>query len=220
MYYCLASRLAIGRDIDLFKFLKKLFSEDSPSYKSSENILEYLESMYHYLPSFNNKLPVKLKFANIEVLTNEEIIFFNKLLQDTLDANLKGVYKINNSSPTYFQYSVSFDYADGGMVVGKIRLRDGITKYAVKKPSALRAAKIFDTKAEAISFCETHVGYDIENRYYGDFSKFITYINKRDEGCTKNFKHPSESLEYIKRWITYIKKTIREDKDFYNNYLK
>lgn len=204
----------------MFKFLKNLFSKEYPSYKSSENILEYLESTYHYLPHFNNNLAVKLKFANVEILTDDEVTFFTKLIQDTIDAKLKGVYKINNSSPTYFQYSVSFDYDDGGMFIGKIRLRDGITKYAVKKPSASRAAKIFDTKAEAIDFCKTHEGYNIENRYYGDFSKFITYINKRDEGCTKNFKHPSESLEYIKRWIAYIKKTIREDEDFYNNYLK
>ena len=192
----------------MFDFFKNLFSKKSPSYKSSENILDYLESTYHYLPAFNNNLAVKLKFANVEMLTADEVSFFTRLMQDSIYAKLKGVYKINNSSPTYFQYSVSFEYDYEDMFVGKIRLRDCITKYAVKKPSASRAAKIFDTKAEAINFCEVRKEYIIENRYYGDSSKFLTYINKHDEGCTINLTHPSESLQYIKRWITYIKRTI------------
>lgn len=87
--------------------------------------------------------------------------------------------------------------------VGKLCLRKMPDKWAIKRPGALRATKIFDEESSAIEYLAEKKGYEIECRK-GETTTYIQYIKGlytvKDLYCSTL----EECIEVIPHWIKYI----------------
>lgn len=207
----------------MFNFLKKIFginvnktknqdpeSDDTDHFDSYEH---YMRSFY-FLPYFDNNLPIKMKFQDVENMEDYEKEFFVELQRRMIMSKLKGSLYIDNSSPTYYRYHVRFKSTEIDSDIGTVRMRPPIVRYAVIKEGAKRATKIFDTLEEAQSFSDAREKYHVEERSTKD-EMFLIYINGRDEAYTVHLSNPYEAKKYIKFWIATIFKEIMDEEKYW-----
>jgi len=122
-------------------------------------------------------------------------------------------------------------YGDG-LYVGKICLRDSPDKWAVKRPNASRATRVFGDELSAVAFQESKPDYVIERRP-GENLRFMQYL--KVSRAVKNLEraslekcldvanmpcdvidvyatHLGECIAAIPYWITYIQDYLYKQK--------